>query len=49
MAKRKELSGFEQMMEDIRTGNHRGGVMTINVNTTLNNILGQVLTLIGLG
>jgi hypothetical protein len=36
MPKTKELSGFEQMMEDIRTGNHRGGFITVNVNTTRN-------------
>jgi hypothetical protein len=49
MAKSKELSGFEQMMEDIRTGNHNGGIMTLNVNNHPNRILDQNLTILGLG
>lgn len=41
MAKGKELSGFEQMMEDIRTGNHNGGLMTPNVCKIPNRVLLQ--------
>lgn len=49
MAKSKQLSGFEQMMEDIRTGNHNGGLLTINVNSSPNTVLGPILTYLGLG
>jgi hypothetical protein len=45
MAKSKELSGFEQMMEDIRSGNHNGGIVTVNVNNNPNTILDLILTL----
>lgn len=44
MAKNKEVSGFEHMMEDIRTGNHGGGLMTVNVNHTPNATLRPILT-----
>ena len=49
MTKSKELSAFEQMMEDIRTGNHNGGFVTINVNNHPNTILDPILNILGLG
>jgi len=49
MAKSKQLSGFEQMMEDIRTGNHNGGFVTVNVNNNSNTTLDLILTFSGLG